>query len=265
MADYCGEFGLKTRSKEVNFSEGCDYEDRIKVNDAETQTENCTVQLDQWTEWSDCDQKTCQRTRSRTGENGICSSNETCTAEIEAGTCRDPKFHWGTTTLSPATTGEKAPKSIPIIISIFVIILVVGLAAFAGFKFRTKIHEFFLTYTGSRWYHPDQADARDRLSLDPLSTNNNTIQFTKDRNLKTQITSLLEREPQPDLFKEFRKVEQQAKRESEVKPKMNFEDEHMMHNRYRDMVAYEDNVISLSSEQGIKGKYYVRLSFIPCL
>ena len=119
-----------------------------------------------------------------------------------------------------------------------VVILVVGLAAFAGFKFRTKIHEFYLTNTGSRWYHPGLADGRDRLSLDPLSTNNNTILFTKDRNLKTEIISLLEREPQPDLFKEFRKVEQQAKRESEVKPKMNFEDEHMMHNRYRDMVAY---------------------------
>ena len=240
MADNCGEFGLKTRSREVN--EICEYEYWLET---ETQTENCTVQLGQWTEWSDCDQEDCQRTRSRTGENGICSSNETCAAENETGTCRGGRgIHFP---ISHKTT------SMSMIISVLVMVLVVGLAAFAGFRSRKKIQEYYRTNIGTRWYHPGLADGRDRLSLDPLSTNNNTILFTKDLNLKTEIISLLEREPQPDLFKEFRKVEQQAKRESEVKPKMNFEDEHMMHNRYRDMVAYEDNVISLSSEQGIKG------------
>ena len=41
---------------------------------------------------------------------------------------------------------------------------------------------------------------------------------------------------------------------------MNEEEEHLMHNRYRDMVAYEDNVISLSSEQGNPPTSYVNAS-----
>ena len=124
------------------------------------------------------------------------------------------------------------------------------MAAF-GFKFRTKIQDVYVTSTGSRRDHPGQAGGR--LSLAPLSANNNTILFTKDQTLKTEITTLLERTPQPDLFAEFARIEKQAKRESEVRPRMNFEEEHMAHNRYRDMVAYEDNVISLSSEQGNNG------------
>ena len=257
---------MKTRSREVNFTEGCDYEDTLALilNDTETQdNENCTVQWStQWSNWTVCDPDTCTRTRNRTGENGLCISNSSCKAKT--GDCRAGReIHFLQTTQQPET--NQIPSSAPSsVIAILVIVLLLGLAAF-GFKFRTKIQEVYLTSTGSRRDHPGQTGGRDRLSLAPLSANNNTILFTKDHTLKTEITTLLERSPQPDLFAEFARIERQAKRESEVRPKMNFEEEHMAHNRYRDMVAYEDNVISLSSEQGIKPKPFVGLSFYACL
>ena len=213
------------------------------LNDTETQeTENCTVQWStQWSEWTECDPDTYERTRNRTGENGLCIS------ETIDRSCQGRNIPFSQTTKQPETT--QIPSSAPSsIIAILVIVLLLGLAAF-GFKYRTKIQDF----TGSRRVDPGQAGGRERLSLAPLSANNNTILFTKDQTLKTEITTLLERTPQPDLFAEFARIEKQAKRESEVRPRMNFEEEHMAHNRYRDMVAYEDNVISLSSEQGNNG------------
>ena len=45
---------------------------------------------------------------------------------------------------------------------------------------------------------------------------------------------------------------------------MNEEEEHMRHNRYRDMVAYESNVITLSSEQGSRKLCY-KETLIPWL
>ena len=53
-------------------------------------------------------------------------------------------------------------------------------------------------------------------------------------------------------------------RVSEEEPRMNEEEEHMRHNRYRDMVAYESNVITLSSEQG-SSKLCNKETLIPWL
>jgi len=256
VSENCTEEGTKTRSR--NITNVCDYEydindNYVMVNITETEEdeEHCTVQLSQWGEWSDCDLKTCVRTRSRTVNSRRCIGNEKC----KNCTNRDPKF------IYISQTDEKQPSILaPLIISILVIVLL-AMAAF-GFKFRNKIQDFYHTTISTSGSPPTwhQAGARDKMSLAALPSNNNTVLLTKDSSLKPNITKLLEKDPQLDLLAEFAKVERKAKIEFEGRPMMNEEEEHLMHNRYRDMVAYEDNVISLSSEKGNPPTSYVNAS-----